>query len=109
MTDLLVLADKCDANALLWATRAADASGRHIPPRATEDLATMLAWHNWAKALRELSTPVAAQGDEVRDLWSLEQRLTDGEFFSDYDEDLRLLGVFRRHVATLKDSSHEGG
>ena len=54
-----------------------------------------------------LSTPATAQGDVRDDLWSLEQRLTDGEFFSDYDKDLRLLGVFRRFLATL-GTPHEG-
>jgi len=64
-------------------------------------------WDAIEKARTILSTPVAAQGDVRDDLWSLEQRLTDGEFFSDYDEDLRLLGVFRRFLATL-GAPHEG-
>ena len=47
-----------------------------------------------AEALRTPASPDA-------DLVELERRLTEGVFYDDHDEDLRLLGVFRRAIEAL--------
>ena len=77
------------------------------------------AWHladalHWDEILKDTQpkTPLAtvnlslqAEIERLRadreDLESMERRLTNGDFYEDYDEDLRLLGVFRRHTAAL--------
>ncbi len=47
----------------------------------------------------------------LTDLSKLEDRITEGVFYEDYDEDLRLLGVFRAHLKTIaaapKEASHD--
>lgn len=44
----------------------------------------------------------AVDEEVVADLHELDRRLTEGVYFDDHDEDLRLLGVFRAAISTVQ-------